>query len=334
MSYDLLAWPVDRAMSADEARVEIQARSNRWPMGLGREPRIDAFARAMQLRYPGLGSLASTIPMEFDVHRSWVFMALPWSYVAGLIAEIAPLAFETGLALYDPQRDLVALPAPFGEAPLGTEGVFEHERLAEQAFDLIREGAAVGRNGDVLAGTDGLLRDAGFKLMSPLGFEITPDVEQEVAENPLRVPTRLQTAARKAELLDQLGSEVSGRQQAALTMLGGWDQDAEVRAALRRCLEGDDVYVVSLAATGLAHQGSPADLDALLVAVFRMSPSDGASLDSMLGPLMAALELAELAGPDAVADVRSKAREWRHPASGVPRPRGALDDELDRLLGD
>ena len=36
MSYDLLGWPVDRALSTEEAIAEIQERAGGWPIGLGR----------------------------------------------------------------------------------------------------------------------------------------------------------------------------------------------------------------------------------------------------------------------------------------------------------
>src|SRR5688572_25719 len=172
-------------MSVDGARVEILDRSGKWAIGLGRDRRLGPFVRAMQQRYPGLGSPVVELPMEFDVHRNWVFMALPWSYVAGLIEVIAPLAFAEGLALYDPQRDLVALPAPFGTEPLGVEGVGEHERMAEQAFDRILQGTPTGLDGqplDVAAESAG----DGFRITSPLGFEITPDIEAEVLADPTR----------------------------------------------------------------------------------------------------------------------------------------------------
>jgi hypothetical protein len=335
VSYDLYAWPVDRPISEDEARVEIQERLGKWPLGLGRDKRLGPFVKAMDHRFPSLGTAAAPVPMEFDVHRNWVFMALPWSYVAGLVEAIAPIAFEAGLALYDPQRDEVALPAPFGAAPLGTTGITEHERMAEEAFERVRQGAAIGPNGDPIGASDELDRDARVKVMSPLGFEITPDIEDEVKANPLRVPTTLQTAARKAELIAGLDSGLSAEQQQALAMLGGWDPDPDVRAALRARLDANDVHVVGFACAALARQGNPNDLPGLLEAVHGMSPADGGSLDSMLMPLTAALDLAGRVGPEAVEEVRSKARAWRRPPEGhAPRPRGLLDEELDRLLGD
>jgi hypothetical protein len=331
MSYDLYAWPVDRPMTSDEARVEIQERMGKWPIGLGRDRRLAPFVQAMERRFPGLGSLTSEVPMEFDVHRNWVFMALPWSYVTELVETIAPIAFVEGLALYDPQRDLVALPAPHGDAPLGSAGIEEHERIAEHAFDLIRQGVEIGPDGDPLEASNELARQAGFKVMSPLGFEITPDIEAEVQADPRRVPTSFQTPEKKDELIRQAADEHPGVRHQALLMLGGWDPDPDVRAALRPVLEEDDVYAVGYACQALARQGLATDLPALLAAVHRMSPADGGTLDAMFLPLLAALDLAVLAGPDAVADVKAKARSWR--LSATPgRQQPSMDADLDRLL--
>lgn len=332
MSYDLYAWPVDRAISSDEARVEIEQRMGKWPIGLGRDHRLAPFVEAMERRFPGLGGATSEVPMEFDVHRNWVFMALPWSYVAGLVEAIAPMAFANGLALYDPQRDLVALPAPFGESALRTDGIDQHERIAEQAFDLIRQGTEIGPDGDVMAAANELAKQGGSRTMSPLGFEITPEVEAEVLANPLRVPSALQTAERKDELIAQAADERAAVRHQALRMLGGWDPDPDVRAALRSLLEEDDVYTVGYACQALARQRLASDLPALLAAVHRMSPADGGTLDSMLMPLTAALDLAASAGPDAVADVKAKVRTWRVPANPGRHPESMLEAELDRLL--
>ena len=60
MSYDLYAWPVDRAMSADEARVEIGGRSNGWSFGLGHDKRLDPFVQAMERRSRGWGRRSPT----------------------------------------------------------------------------------------------------------------------------------------------------------------------------------------------------------------------------------------------------------------------------------
>lgn len=329
MSYDLYAWPVDRALSGDEARVEIEGRMGHWSIGIGRDRRLAPFVQAIERRFPGLGTPHAEFPMEFDVHRDWVFMGLPWSYVAEMIDAIAPLAFAEGLALYDPQRDLVALPSPFGPAPLGTARVDEHERKAEQAFDLIRQGVPDRELPGVL---DELASAPGMKVMSPLGFEVTPALAAEVAADPTRVPASLQTSERRDELIQQVADGRAGVRHQALWMLGGWDPDSDVRAALRPLLEDDDVHVVGYAAQALARQGSATDLPALLAAVHRMSPADGGTLDSMLFPLMAALALAAKAGPDAVADVKGKARAWRI----APRPGGRqeklMEAEFDRLL--
>jgi HEAT repeat protein len=169
--------------------------------------------------------------------------------------------------------------------------------------------------------------------MSPLGFEITPDIEAEVQADPTRVPSSLQTSERKAELLSQVIDERAAVRHQALTMLTGWDPDPDVRVALRPLLSDDDVHVVRFASMALARQGSPTDLPALLDAVHDMSPADGGTLEAMLGPLMAALDLAALVGPEAVVDVKAKAQAWRVPPTRGRPSETLLEAELDRLLG-
>lgn len=138
MSYQLFAWPVDRAMTSDEAIAEIQRRSSRRSLGLGREQHVAGFAAEMDEQFPGVESGRNPIPMELDIHRDWVHLGLPWSMATDLIGRIAYAAYEQGLALYDPQRHLVALPAPFGAAPLQLADLEEHQRMAADAMrDLL-----------------------------------------------------------------------------------------------------------------------------------------------------------------------------------------------------
>jgi HEAT repeats len=333
VSYDVLAWPVDRAMTPEEAIAEIQERSGHWRIGLGRDRRLNAFVKAIDGRLPGLGTERSEYPMEFDVHRNWVFMALPWSYVREVIDVIAPIAFAEGIALYDPQRNLVALPRPFGEAPLGTAGTEEHERNAQRMLGIIASGGPLTADGDPSEGIGDELRAAGITVMSPLGFEITADVEADVRADPTRVPASLQTPERRDLAIAHLSDPRPATRHQALALLGGWDPEPEVRSALLPLLEADDVMVVGLAANALARQGDVTDLQALLAAVHRLSPADGGTLDAMLRALPAALELASAAGPDALAAARSTVRPWRERPPGIRgRREPALEAELDRLL--
>ena len=134
MSYQLFAWPVDRAMTTAEAIAEIRARSSRRSFGLGREQHVAGFAAEMDEQFPGVESGRNPIPMELDIHRDWVHLGLPWSMATDLIGRIAYAAYEQGLALYDPQRNLVALPAPFADAPLQLADLEEHQRMAADAM--------------------------------------------------------------------------------------------------------------------------------------------------------------------------------------------------------
>jgi hypothetical protein len=332
VSYDLYAWPVDRAMPRDEAIAEVERRVAKWAIGLGRDRRIDAFVHAVELRFPKLRTAWNDVPMEFDVHRDWVFMGLGWSYVAELIEAIAPIAFEEGIALYDPQRELVAMPRPFADAPLGLAGVAAHERSAEHAIDLVIQGVSPGSQ-EPIGDPAALLRAAAVVGMSPLGFEITPDIQAEVAADPTRVPSTLQSASRKAGLMTDLAAADPAVRHQALTMLGGWDPDPEVRRAVLPLLGSDDVFVAGLASSALARQGETGDLPAVLETVRRMSPSEGGTADAMLLPLRAALDLAALAGADAIADVKVTATSWREPPSGARHHREhEIEAELGRLL--
>ena len=94
MSYELFAWPVDTALPAHVAIAEIRVRAERRSIGFGRDRRVKAFASAMDEQYPGLGTASSPIPMEFDVHRDWVRLALPWTMARDLLGPIAWIAFE------------------------------------------------------------------------------------------------------------------------------------------------------------------------------------------------------------------------------------------------
>ena len=332
MSYDLLAWPIDAAMAPEQAIKQIQDRASRWPVGIGRDRRIKAFVAAMHEAFPGIGSMASPIPMEFDVHRDWVFMALPWSMVGDLVRTIAPLAYNSGLALFDPQRKEVALPRAFGPAPLGVAGIEEHEQMAGTAMNAIIGGLDVPADSTAEAGVHQSLRALGFTMQSPLGFEITPDVEAEAIANPLRIPSSLQTTQRKRELIEQLSEARAPRRHEALLMLSGWDPDPDVAAAVRGLLESEDMTTVGIAATALAHQGNPADLPALIEAVHRMSPADGGSVESMLLPLGGAFELARAVGPEAVEELKTKARAWSQGPVGRRRRSPTSGFDFEQML--
>lgn len=325
MSYDLIVWPVDRAMTTEEAIEDARRRSTTWKIGLRRNRKIDAFAKAMRGRFPGIDSGTADYPMEFDVGADHVHLALPWTAVADLIEIIGPLAFDAGLAVCDPQRELVAMPPPFGTSPLGTDGVEAHERGAADAITQImsRRGSGDPGNTFIPAGT--------FTVSSPLGFEITPDIQDEVMANPLRVPTSLQTAERKSSLIEQLGGHRAADRHDAACMFSGWDPDADVRSALLGQLDTDDAAFAGFLASAIARQGNVADLPALIELVRRMSPADGGTPESMWMPLTGAFDLARVAGPAAVDDLKAKAREF-YAAGASKRRTPKADADFEQWL--
>jgi len=334
VTFDLTVFPVDRALTYDEAAVAVE-RASGWRLGFGHDRRLDPFLSAIERRFPGirLGG-PDAPPVEVTVTRGTVVFGLGWSIVEELAPVICDMAYGLGLAVWDPQRESVGLPAPFGEAPLGADGLRAHVDTANAMLGAVVAGSLGGGTGGETGqrSMSEQLRSIGARRLSPLGFEITPDIEDEVFADPSRYPRSLQTPDRKAELLADLDAQSSGDRHVAVAALAAWDPDREVAAALRRLLVSEDVFETGTAASGLARQGDLTDLPAVLAAVHRMSPADGGSPSAMLEPLRAAIVLAEQAGPEIVLGVKAQARAWRGTAAPARWEREA-DVALDLLLG-
>ena len=332
MTFDLTVLPVDRALTFAEAAAEIELVSG-WRLGLGHDPRLDPFLEEIERRYPGIRApRRGDPPVEVTVTRGTVVFGIGWSRVGELAPAICEAAYLTGLAVWDPQRQTVGLPAPYADAPLGPVGLGQHVDTANRVLGAVVTAMGGGTSGDGMSqrALSEQLRSMGARQMSPLGFEITPELEDEVFADPNRYPPSLQTPERRAELIGGLDGGPSGDRHQALAGLCAWDPDPAVAAALRPLLASDDVHEAGMAARGLAHQGDVTDLPAVMGVVHRMSPADGGTVAAMLLPVAAALSLASLAGPDAVAGVRDRVATWRRTASG--RAGGEADRELDALL--
>ena len=335
MTFDLTVLPVDRALTFTEAAAEIEQLSG-WRLGLGHDPRLDPFLAEIERRYPGIRAPGrGDPPVELTVTRGTVVFGIGWSRVGELAPAICEAAYQTGLAVWDPQRQTVGLPAPYADAPLGPVGLGPHVESANRMIGAVVSTTSGGAFGEETPrALSGQLRSMGARQMSPLGFEITPEIEDEVFADPNRYPPSLQTPQRKAELLALLaaGQAAPDRHQ-AVASLASWDPDPDVAAALRPLLRSEDVFEVGMAASGLARQGDITDLPGVLQAVHRMSPADGGSAGSMVLPLKAALALAELAGPEIVLGVRAQARAWRTAPSPSRRDR-EFQADIDALLED
>ena len=337
MTYDLIVFPVDRALTFEEATAVVSGSGGFPGFRLGHDKRLDPFIAALGQRYPGLRGRGAEPPFEFDVLRKHIFIGIPWNMVETVTRDAAEVAWATGLAILDPQREAVGLPAPFADGPLTTEGVERHVASANAALAAIQRGAEMATGddpADLRRAISGQLAAAGYRTMSPLGFEVTPDVEAEALADPTRMPTSLQTPERRAELIAALGAAMVGDRHRALIQLAGWDPDPAVAAALRPILASEDVFEAGQAAGGLARQADLTDLPAVLDLVYRLSPADGGSTEAMLVPLRAALSLAVLGGQMATDGVKARARTWR----GEPKVRRQswqreFDRELDELLG-
>jgi hypothetical protein len=335
VTYDLFVLPVDRALTFAEASAEIERLQRSLGFRRGHDARLDPFLALLGRRYWQVRARTPIPPpFELDVARSYAFVGIPWDRVDEVLGAVAEAAHATGMAVWDPQRRMVGLPDPFAPEPMTTEGTDVHVARAMRVLDAIgRRAMATPLNDVDLAGPipDAFI-SAAFGRPNPLGIEATPELARALEEDPTRVPAALQTVERRDALVHDLAGGHPAERHLAVAQLAGWAVDPVVAAALRRVVASEDVYEATTAATGLARQGDITDLPSLLDAVFRLSPADGASATTMVGPLRAALELAALAGPAAVEGVRARARGWRAEAPRRARDR-ETDAELDALLG-
>ncbi len=337
MTYDLIVLPVDRALTNEQASAEVERLQRSLGFGFGHDRRLDPFIEAMGKRYWQLRARTPIpAPFEFDIARSFILVGIPWNKVDEVVGAVSESAYANGVAVWDPQRGIVGLPDPWADAPLGTEGIHEHVPQADEAFAAVGRGLMATPMDEVEIARSDAGDDPsgpGFTTMSPLGFEITPEVADEVAADPARMPSDLQTLERRDELIAILTGTMAPERHQAILQLAGWDPDPAVAAALRPLLASDDVFAASRAASGLARQGDVTDLPALLDLLYRLSPADGASQATMIEPLRAALQLAALAGPEIVAGLQARAREWRAAGSGRrPAWEREHEAELDALL--
>jgi hypothetical protein len=123
VSYELIVWPVDRPVTVEEAEAEIAHFSSAFQFGIGHDKRLDAFAEAVRERYPSLHGNEEHRPFEFDVMRKHVFVAAPDVAAVQVTEVVASAAWTAGLAVFDPQRQIVALPSPFSDAPMSLDGI-------------------------------------------------------------------------------------------------------------------------------------------------------------------------------------------------------------------
>jgi hypothetical protein len=95
----------------------------------------------MTERYPGLHGHEDQRPFEFDLMRKHVFIGVPESAAREVVEVVAEAAWSAGVAVFDPQRESVALPPPYGDAPMGLDGIDAHVGTADGTADT---GAASG----------------------------------------------------------------------------------------------------------------------------------------------------------------------------------------------
>jgi len=123
--YVLIVFPVDEPLTADEAAAAIERLSGGFQISLRRDHRLDAFEARMEEAWPDLKEPVSERPFEFDAMRHHVFVGIPFDSAEAVAKSVVEAAWSSGVAVFDPKRHLVGLPAPMADAPLSVEGIAE-----------------------------------------------------------------------------------------------------------------------------------------------------------------------------------------------------------------
>jgi hypothetical protein len=341
VTYDLLVFATDRAISAAGAARKLARLADAGSAGTPTDTRLAAFAAEIERRHPWIATgdrePAGAPAFEFDRVPGFIFVGLGWPDVEAVGGEIAALAWATDLAIFDPQQEKVALPARLGGTgplewsalPALRDQMDGFLGLLSTSFDGAADEAAATRHVVEAVGS------MGGWVESPSGYVLTPEMAAEMLRDPARLPSQLQTPDNRARLLRDLGSKKQRARSQALDQLSGWDPDPEVTAALRPYLASDDYVERFEAASGLARQRDTASLEAIIEVIRRDSPAGGASVGAMLIATRSALELAMLVDSDAVGRVRAVATECRGPRPTRPKAADRVfNEELDQLLAD
>lgn len=333
MGYDLFIWPADAAVSHKQAMAKLRRLLEADRPGPPRDPRLAAFAAEVERRNPWMASMdeppADVTAFEFSVSRDYAFVGIFWDDVVQVGTEMDELARSHGLLVLDPQAERVALPEALGGEPLDWAAALEGR---EQFHDLTMQmGEAFGATFDpveAMRRTNEDMAAQGFRVSSPMGFDITPGMEAELFADPTRMPSSLQTPEARDRLLRDVHSKKRGTRTRALAQLSGWDPDPAVADALRELLDSDDEGDRFFAVSGIARQRDVGALDAVVAVLEREAAASGGDRISMLSPLRVALDLAALAGREEVGRVRARARALCAPMPRRPNPPDILFEEL------
>lgn len=289
MGYDLFIWPADAAVSPRQAMAKLRRLLEADRPGPPRDHRLAAFAAEVERRNPWMASTeeppADVTAFEFSVYRDYAFVGIFWDDVVQVGTEVDELARGHGLLVLDPQSQSVALPDALGGAPLNWAAALEGR---EQFHELTRQmGEAFGVAADPAEAMRSLREDLaaqGFRISSPMGFDITPGMEAELFADPTRMPSSLQTPEARDRLLRDVRSTKRGPRTRALAQLAGWDPDPAVAATLREILDSDDEGDRFFAVSGIARQRDVGSLDAVVAVLEREAAASGGDRMSMLSP--------------------------------------------------
>lgn len=139
MSYDLLVFNVDRALTTQEAdKLMDVVDASDAPDWLVPTPRVEALAADLLRAYPPEDGMP-TWSCEPDITAASAYVSMPFSHIDELGAAVIAASRRHGLAIYDPQARFLYLPERLVES---TEATLESPHLLgamPASPELIRE---------------------------------------------------------------------------------------------------------------------------------------------------------------------------------------------------
>jgi hypothetical protein len=343
MSFDLYVFPVDKAMS-DRAASRHVMRLQDADLDPDAPPgaELAGFLADFRARYPDLHALdedsieADQIPVLVDAYSSHAFLSIWWSAVAEVAAFALELTERHGLALFDPQAEVVHLPPALGpRRPTDWDAAqAEGQAMIDVFTDVMETTPLTGDPKADIAASMRRMVASGMRMTDICGNELTVDNVGEVFDRPPRLPAQLQTPKHRARLFADLGAANPMKRSGAVLRASAWDPDPEITAALRRILADDpDHGVRSMAALGLGTMRDLESFPQILGLVRELAErGDWHALDDALSAARAMTDLAPLVDGPAVADARAMLERLAAASASVGSRQGVEFDHMRREL--
>lgn len=311
MSFDLCFWaggrtPLSRAQA--KAIGGIVMTNGTHPL-LSESPKLVAFQRRVRQLVAAGGTV---VPVEISASKTAIVLSLPWEHAQSAADQIAGLAREFNLIVFDPQSGDCWDPA--------TDDSLVGEPLSESNWK------------ERMASSLRELRAAGFEIESPTPWADAWEGDAAGEDSTDASPFKEDAAAEVARIAESTASSDPATRVRAAVTLGAKGGHRSAIAALRRLLGDADLRVQSAAASSLGATGDAASFGEVLLLTRFLTEraAAGGDEDLQVAVASAATGLARLAIKRGKSE-QKEALDVVHAARAamsIPDLRSAIDDAL------